>query len=61
MMVEFEALIKEMKIKSLVSGDKEARLLLEFNAEDDGLMNGLNKLHRADDTVKVIIKESSLE
>uniref|UniRef100_A0A6M3MAU4 ACT domain-containing protein n=1 Tax=viral metagenome TaxID=1070528 RepID=A0A6M3MAU4_9ZZZZ len=55
MEVIFEALMKQMSIKSLVSGDKEARLLLEFNASDDKLLSNLNKLHKADEMVKVKI------
>ena len=55
MMVEFEALIKEMKIKSLVSGDKEARLLFEFSAENNSLIEGINRLHRANEMVIVRI------
>ena len=58
-MVEFEVLIKEIKIKSLISGDKQARLLLEFNAENDELMANINKLHKADNTVKITIEEIS--
>jgi len=57
MKVAFEALIKQMTIKSLVSMDKQARLLLEFNADNDELMMNLNKLHKADDTVKIIIEK----
>ena len=56
MRVEFEALIKQNTIKSLVSGDKQARLTLEFDASDDETMDGINKLHKADETVKVIIE-----
>ena len=59
MTVEFEALIKQLTIKSLVSCDKQARLILEFNAADDELMTGLNKLHRADECVIVEIKNKN--
>ena len=55
MKVMFEALIKQNTIKSLVSGDKQARLILEFDATDDETMDKINRLHRADDTVTVII------
>ena len=57
MKVAFEALIKQVTIKSLVSMDKQARLLLEFNAENDELMANLNKLHRADRLIKIIFME----
>ena len=55
--VSFEALIKQNTIKSLVSGDKHARLILEYEAEDDDLMSAINKLHRADETVMVVIMD----
>ena len=55
--VGFEALVKQVDIKSLVSGDKQARLTLEFDASDDKLMNDINALHRADDTIFVVIME----
>ena len=56
MEVEFEALIKELKIKSLVSLDKEARLVLQFQPTDD-ILNKLNKLHKPDELVKVVIRD----
>lgn len=55
MKVMFQALIKQNTIKSLISGDKEARLTLQFDATDDDTMDKINKLHRADETVVVII------
>jgi hypothetical protein len=57
MEVTFSALMKELKIKSLVSGDKDARLLLEFRADDADLISDLNKLMKADEEVKVTIAE----
>ena len=57
MKVAFEALIIENKIKSLRSMDKEARLILEYSASDDELINKINKLHSAEDTVMVTITE----
>ena len=51
---EFDALIKKIEIKSLVSGDKEAQILLQFQPTNE-LLDGLNKLHRADDLVSVKI------
>lgn len=55
MIVDFEALIKEIKIKSLVSLDKEARVTLQFDGSNTELLNKLNQLHRADELVKVKI------
>ena len=54
---EFDALIKKIEIKSLVSGDKEAQILMRFQPTDE-LLDSLNKLHKADDMVRVEIKES---
>jgi len=54
MKVSFEALIKELKIKSLVSLDKEARLVLQFQPTDD-ILNKLNKIHKPDELVKVVM------
>jgi len=54
MQVKFEALIKELKIKSLVSLDKEARLVLQFQADND-ILNKLNKIHKPDELVKVVM------
>jgi hypothetical protein len=47
MEVTFSALMKELKIKSLVSGDKD----------DADLISDLNKLMKADEEVKVTIAE----
>ena len=55
MKVAFEALIIENKIKSLRSMDKEARLILEYKADDDELINEINKLHSAENTVMIVI------
>ena len=54
MEVKFEALIKEIKTKSLVSLDKEARLVLQFQPTDD-ILNKLNKIHKPDELVEVVI------
>ena len=55
MKVAFEAQIMLNTIKSLRSMDKEARLILEYKAEDDELINEINKLHSAENTVMVVI------
>lgn len=56
MEVKFEALIKEIKTKSLVSLDKESRLILQFQPTDD-ILNKLNKIHKPDELVKVVISD----
>jgi len=56
MKVEFEALIKELKVKSLVSLDKEAKLIMQFQPTDE-LINKLNILHKPDELVKVVIRD----
>ena len=55
---EFDALIKKIEIKSLVSRDKEAQILLQFQPTDE-LLDSLNKLHKADELVKVKIEENA--
>lgn len=57
MSVIFEAMIKQLNIKSLVSGDKEAELKLRFVPTDE-ILNKLNKLHKADDSVLVEVKRN---
>jgi len=56
MQVKFEALIKELKIKSLVSLDKECRLILQFQADDD-IINKINRLHKPDELVNIKISK----
>ena len=54
MKVSFKALIKKMEQKSLVSLDKECRLTLQFQADDD-IIDKINRLHKPDDLIKVVI------
>ena len=56
MKVAFKAMIKQMNIKSLVSGDKEARLILQFLPTDD-ILDKINKLHKADDNIFVALMD----
>jgi len=56
MKTTIEALIKKLEIKSLVSLDKVARLTLDFSAEDNEMIDRVNRLMRADETVEIIIK-----
>lgn len=54
----FEALIKSVTSKSLASGDKATRIVLEFeSAKKTKELNALNGLHKADKYVKVAIVE----
>ena len=55
MKVAFSALVIEQKIKSLRSMDKEARLILEYKADDNELINSINKLHSAEDEIMVVL------
>jgi len=57
MKVAFEAQIMQNNIKSLRSLDKEARLVIEYNAENDDLIANINKLHKCDKTVMVVIMD----
>ena len=59
MTVEFEALIKQVATKSLVSMDKQVWLKLEFCNPSDELMDKINRLHKPDETVKVRIENVS--
>lgn len=56
MRTAFEALIKEIKNKSLVSGDKATRIVLEFDSDKKlDILNSLNELHYADKNITVVI------
>ena len=57
MKVTIEALIKKLEVKSLVSLDKEARLTLDFSAEDPDVIDKVNRLMKADEMVMVTIEE----
>lgn len=56
--VGFKALIQEVKIKSLVTGDKSARITLEMDSPSDNLLDSINRLHKADRLVAVLITET---
>jgi hypothetical protein len=58
MKVAFKALIKQLTVKSLVCGEKEARLLLEFKPKDEDI-NSLNKLHKPDDLITIVIMDKT--
>jgi len=56
MEISFLALIKKMEQKSLVSLDKECRLTLQFQADDE-VIDKINRLHRPDELVNVKISK----
>ena len=61
MKVAFEAMIKDINNKSLVSGDKATRVVLEFDSsKKTEVLNDLNKLHQADTNVMVVIMDKKL-
>lgn len=55
--IGFEALIQEVKTKSLRTGDKSTRITLEVDSPSDELLDSINRLHRADKMVGVAIAE----
>ena len=56
MKVAFKALVKQMKIRSLVSGDKEAEMILRFLPTDE-MLDSINRLHKADDDIYVVLMD----
>jgi len=63
MRIAFEALIKQINIKSLVTGDKEAwmTLRLQDKSVKDEILNSLNTLQRGDRQVMVVIMDKKEE
>jgi len=58
MRVAFEAMIKAINNKSLVSGDKATRVILEFDSNKKlDVLNSLNELHQADKDITVVIMD----
>ena len=57
MKVAFKGLIKQLNIKSLVCGEKEAKLTIDFKPTDE-IINDLNKLQKPDDLVMIVIMEN---
>jgi len=56
--VGFEALIKDIHSRSLVSGDKATRVVLEFDSsKKTDVLQALDELHQADKCVGVAIAE----
>jgi hypothetical protein len=56
--VAFEALIKEVKVKSLVSGDRSARILIELDSPSDELLADIISMQRPDETVSIALVEN---
>jgi len=56
--VAFKALVKQLKIRSLVSGDKEAEMILRFKPNDD-ILDKINKLHKADDEIMAVLMDEN--
>ena len=57
--VKVEALIKKITSKSLVSLDKENEIVFRFgdeNGKNDAVLKALVDMHRADDTVTLIVR-----
>ena len=58
MKVAFEAIIKDINNKSLVSGDKATWVRLEFeSSKKTEILNSLNELHQADKDIMVVIMD----
>ena len=56
--VGFEALIQQVAVKSLRTGDRSMRITLEVDAPTDKLIATLGTLQRADALVGVAIAET---
>lgn len=58
MKIAFEALIKKVSHKSLVSGDKSTEVTLQFDSTDKTkILNSLNELQVADDQIMAVIMD----
>jgi len=53
----FEALIQQVTVKSLRTGDKSMRITLEVDSPSDELVTKVNELHKPDRFVGVAIAE----
>jgi len=59
--VAFECLIQQVDTKSLRTGDKSTRVTLEIDSPKDSMLDSLNRLHRADANVFVVIAAKEKE
>ena len=59
MKIAFKALIKQVSIKSLVSGDKTAEVKLNLQGDNvsDEILNIINSLQNPQDEVTVVIMD----
>ena len=58
MKIAFEALIKKVSHKSLISGDKSTEITLQFNSTDKTkILDALNKLQIADGMIMAVIMD----
>lgn len=57
----FQAWFKELKVKSLVSGDRSARLTLDIDNPPDDLLGLLNQLQSPTEQVAVAIVSEDAE
>jgi len=58
MKIAFEALIKKVSHKSLVSGDKSTEVTLQFDSTDKTkILNSLNELQVADGQIMAVIMD----
>ena len=55
--IAFAALIKEHKQYSLVSGEKQGRVVLQYMADDDEIIDGISHLHKADKFIMIVFME----
>lgn len=55
--IGFEALVQQVNVKSLRTGDKSMRITLEVDGPSDDLVAKINELHRPDRFVGVAIAE----
>lgn len=55
-----EALIVTHSVKSTKDLEKTGRVIIEYNAKDDNIVEGINKLHKADKTVYIVFMKKPL-
>lgn len=63
MKIAFEALIKQTKIKSLVSGDKGVEIILQLQGDNvsDKILNTVNSLQDPTEERMVVIMDEKIE
>lgn len=53
----FMALIKSVVVKSLVSGDKSMRIVLDVDSPTQDIVAAVNQVHQADKEIAVALAE----